>query len=95
MENILLLHPGVAQAGVVGVTDRHRGELVVAFVVPGGEPVTAEALLAHCRSVASKYKVPDRIELRAALPMTPTGKLQRRELKQDATELVAAGAARG
>ena len=97
VENILLLHPKVESAGVVGVADKERGELVVAFVVArnGEEPTVAE-LIEHCRSVASKYKVPDRIEIRPALPLTPTGKLQRRELKQDASNLVAVmGGGRG
>lgn len=95
VENILLLHPKVESAGVVGVVDRERGELVIAFVVArrGTEPTEAE-LVAHCRSVASKYKVPDRIEIRQALPLTPTGKLQRRELKQHATDLVTTPGAR-
>ena len=89
VENILLLHPDVESAGVVGVADRARGELVIAFVVArrGTRPTEAD-LITHCRSVASKYKVPDRIEIRQALPLTPTGKLQRRELKQDATDLL-------
>lgn len=91
VENILLLHEQVESAGVVGAADRARGELVIAFVVPkkGAKPTESE-LLAHCRAVASKYKVPDRIEIRAALPLTPTGKLQRRALKQDAAEIAAA-----
>lgn len=95
VENILLLHPKVESAGVVGVVDRERGELVIAFVVArrGTEPTEAE-LVAHCRSVASKYKVPDRIEIRPALPLTPTGKLQRRELKQHANDLVGAPGAK-
>ena len=90
VEDVLRRHPGVALAGVVGVPDRERGELVVAFVVPVADgAVTVEQLLAHCRSVASKYKIPDRIEIRSALPQTPTGKLQRRDLKQSAAELIA------
>lgn len=95
VENILLLHPQVESAGVVGVADRERGELVIAFVVARrGTMPTEGDLIAHCRSVASKYKVPDRIEIRPALPLTPTGKLQRRELKQDATDLVSGSEAR-
>ena len=92
VEDILLRHPAVVQAGVVGVPDEERGEMVVAFVVPSeAQAVSPEALSAYCRSVASKYKVPDRIEICAAVPVTPTGKLQRRELKKIAAELVATG----
>lgn len=88
VENILLLHPKIESAGVVCVTDRNGSELVIAFVVAreGEKPSEAE-LVNHCRSVASKYKVPDRIEIRPALPLTPTGKLERRELKRHAMNL--------
>lgn len=87
VEDVLVQHPDVEQAAVVGVPDRERGELVIAFIVArdGANP-TAEDIIRHCRSVASKYKVPDRIELSAALPVTPTGKLQRRELRRFALE---------
>ena len=80
-------HPAVAQAGVVGVPDRNQGELLVAFVVlkPGSTSTGAE-LVAHCRAVASRYKVPDSIEIRLTLPVTATGKLMRRDLKQIAVE---------
>ena len=89
VEEILLQHPGVAQAGVTGVPDRQRGEIAVAFVVPArGANIAVEDLLDHCRSVAFKYKVPDRIELCKALRLTATGKLQRRALKETATRLV-------
>ena len=92
VEEVLLRHAAVAQAGVVGVPDRALGESIVAFVVPAsGISVTGAELIAHCRSVASKYKVPDRIELCDALPLTPTGKLQRRDLKRTAADLVASG----
>ena len=87
VEDILMRHPAVAQAGVVGVPDRNQGELLVAFVVlkPGSTSTGAE-LVAHCRAVASRYKVPDSIEIRLTLPVTATGKLMRRDLKQIAVE---------
>ena len=90
VEEILRRHPAVALAGVAGIPDRERGELVIAFVVlnPSAQ-VTADELFQHCRTVASKYKVPDRIEIRPSLPLTPTGKLMRRELKSTAVELAA------
>jgi fatty-acyl-CoA synthase len=83
VENILMQHSAVEMAGVVGVPDRERGELVVAYVVARqGQAPTEADLIKHCVSLASKYKVPDRIEVRTSLPMTATGKLQRRELKE-------------
>jgi fatty-acyl-CoA synthase len=92
VENVLLLYPGVESAGVVGVPDRERGERVVAYVVAkAGQALTQEELLSHCRTVASKYKVPDSIEITTRLPTTPTGKLQRRELRKIAVEQAQAG----
>ena len=87
VEDILMRHPAVAQAGVVGVPDRHQGELLAAYVVlMPGSAVTSAELVAHCRAVASRYKVPDSIQLRDTLPVTATGKLMRRDLKQLAVE---------
>jgi fatty-acyl-CoA synthase len=89
IESLLLTHPSVAQAAVVGAAAGERGEAIVAFVVP--QPmaeISAEALRAHCRALASSYKTPDRIEIRAALPVTETGKLFRRALKEEAQTLV-------
>jgi acyl-coenzyme A synthetase/AMP-(fatty) acid ligase len=59
-----------------------RGEIIVAYVTPrSGASIEANEVLAHCRVHLSRYKVPDRIYVCEALPLTPTGKLQRRELK--------------
>ena len=87
VEDVLLQHPAVAQAGVVGAAS-HRGEDIIAFVVPreGAKPTPAE-LRAHCRAIASSYKVPDRFEIRGSLPTTVTGKLMRKELKVAAANL--------
>ncbi len=93
VEETLMRHPTVSQAGVVGVPDAERGELIVAFVVPKpGMAATGEELAAHCRATASAYKVPDRIEIRPALPVTATGKLLRRSLKDEAAALSRQGA---
>jgi len=89
VEEALMQHPGVSQAGVVGVPDEEKGERIVAFVVPKPEVALAAAeLVAHCRSIASAYKVPDHIEIRPALPTTVTGKLLRRSLKDEAAALL-------
>jgi len=89
VETLLLQCPGVAQAAVVGIATGERGEAIVAFVVPdSGMPVDSEGLRAHCRALASSYKVPDHIEICAALPTTETGKLSRRALKDRAGALM-------
>ena len=89
IETLLLTHPAVAQAAVVGAAAGERGEAIVAFVVakPAAQ-TTPEALRDHCRAFASSYKVPDHIEIRAALPVTETGKLFRRALREEARALV-------
>ncbi|HEX2150416.1 MAG TPA: long-chain fatty acid--CoA ligase, partial [Stellaceae bacterium] len=91
IETLLLQHPDVAQAAVVGAAAGERGEAIVAFVVlkPSAE-VDADELRAHCRALASSYKVPDHVELCAALPVTETGKLFRRALRSMAESLVSA-----
>jgi fatty-acyl-CoA synthase len=89
VESVLLRHPAVAQAAVVGAAAGERGEAIVAFVVPAaGVHADAEVLRAHCRALASSYKVPDRIEFCAELPATETGKLLRRALKGRAAALL-------
>jgi fatty-acyl-CoA synthase len=88
VEDVLMRHDGIALAGVVGVPDALQGELLAAFVVAKpGASVAAEDLTAHCRALASRYKVPDFIEFRSELPVTVTGKLMRRELKSMALAL--------
>jgi fatty-acyl-CoA synthase len=88
VEDVLMRHPAVALAGVVGIPDATQGELIAAFVVPKpGQILTESALIAHCRELASRYKVPDFISLRESLPVTVTGKLMRRDLKSLAAAL--------
>jgi acyl-coenzyme A synthetase/AMP-(fatty) acid ligase len=92
IESLLLQHPAVAQAAVVGAVSGERGEAIVAFVVakPAAE-ISSDELRAHCRALASSYKVPDHIEIRASLPVTETGKLFRRALRDEADGLMRDG----
>ena len=91
VESLLLQHPAVAQVAIVGAGAGERGEAIVAFVVPAADVgIDAQELRAHCRALASSYKVPDHIEICAELPATETGKLLRRALKDRAQALVAA-----
>jgi long-chain acyl-CoA synthetase len=87
VEDVLLAHPAVAEAAVVGVADELRGEEVVAFVTlrQGGVADGAE-LVAHCRRRMAAYKYPRRIEVRDSLPHGPTGKVLKRELRRLAAE---------
>ncbi len=86
VEDVLMRHPLVVQAGVVGVPHKSRGELIAAYVMTASS-VSASDLQAHCRQLVSRYKIPDFIEFRNALPATATGKLLRRELKLEARSL--------
>ncbi|MFZ3173817.1 MAG: AMP-binding protein [Thiobacillus sp.] len=81
VEEVLMLHPGVSEAGVVGVPDEKSGEAVKAFVVKRNPALTAAELIAHCRTNLAAYKVPKQVEFRDRLPRSPIGKVLRRELK--------------
>lgn len=80
VEDVLLAHPDVQQAVVVGVPDEMRDEIVAALVVPRpGAAVDTDALLAHCRRAAASFKVPRFIQLVEPhqIPLTDTGKVHR------------------
>jgi 2-aminobenzoate-CoA ligase len=88
VEGALLLHPAVAECGVVGVADEERGQIVKAFVVlkPGFAPDAAmtRTLQDFVKQTIAPYKYPRAIEYRSALPRTETGKLQRFRLRPPA-----------
>ncbi|MEJ6770675.1 MAG: class I adenylate-forming enzyme family protein [Paracoccaceae bacterium] len=86
VEDALMKAPGVAAAAVTGVPDAEKDERIVAYVV--GTGLNRATLNAHCRSALSKYKLPDWIDVVDALPLTATGKLQRKALKQMAIALM-------
>jgi len=88
IEEVLRQHPSVAAAGVTSAPDPLKDELVIAFVVPArGTHIEPDTLRAHCRALAAVYKTPDRFEFVESLPVTNTGKLLRRELKQMALSI--------
>jgi len=83
VEAVLLDHPGVIEAGVVGVPHPVLGEDVAAVVVRAGDSeVTAEELQAHCAERLADYKVPRRIEFSDELPRNATGKILKEKLKE-------------
>ena len=90
VEDVMRQFPAVGQCAVVGVPDAELGELIVAYVVvDAGLAVDLSALDAHCRQRLSKYKLPDHVELCDALPLTATGKLQRKDVKAMAVAVMA------
>lgn len=89
VEDCLCGHPSVAMAGVIGVPDPVRTEVIRAYVTlhPGASAEGLEAaLIARVRERLSPHLAPRRVEVIAALPMTATGKIMRRELKLRAAQ---------
>lgn len=93
VENCLVKHPAVANAAVVPKPDAERGALVKAYVVlaPGhrGDAALVEQLQQHVRGRLAPYEYPKEIEFIDALPMTTTGKVQRRVLRLQEEERAA------
>jgi 2-aminobenzoate-CoA ligase len=85
VESALLLHPAVAECGVVGVADEARGMVVKAFVVlragQVGDQAMVRTLQDFVKQTVAPYKYPRQVEFRPSLPRTETGKLQRFKLK--------------
>jgi acetyl-CoA synthetase len=86
IENCLVKHPAVANAAVVPSPDETRGNVVKAFVVLASgysaTPALEEDIRKHVRSSLAPYEYPKEIEFIDALPMTTTGKVQRRVLRE-------------
>ncbi|HET7034657.1 MAG TPA: o-succinylbenzoate--CoA ligase [Thermomicrobiaceae bacterium] len=84
VEAALLAHPAVAEAGVIGVPDSDWGQVPAAFVCPSeGATLTTDDLIDFCAERLARYKVPRRIRIVAALPRNATGKLLRRQLREE------------
>ncbi|WP_235488483.1 fatty acid--CoA ligase family protein, partial [Frankia sp. AvcI1] len=85
IEAVLLEHPGVLEAAVVGIPNKEWGEQVVAAVVTSGG-VTEEDLKAHVRTRLRSSRTPDHIQFREELPFNESGKLLRRVLRTELSE---------
>jgi long-chain acyl-CoA synthetase len=82
IEDVVAMHPGVAEVAAIGVPDERSGEAVKIVVVRSDPSLTAEALLEHCRQSLTGYKLPRIVQFRTEpLPKTNLGKVLRRQLR--------------
>jgi HIP---CoA ligase len=83
IENMMMEHPDVGQAAVVGVPDHRMGEVAAAFVVPRADATIDEAgLIAWCRERMANYKVPRSVRVVEALPLNASGKVLKYVLRE-------------
>ncbi|HEX4447667.1 MAG TPA: long-chain fatty acid--CoA ligase [Polyangiaceae bacterium] len=83
VEDVILKHPAVLEAAVVGVPDARMGEEVCAYVVKRPDAaLTAEELVAYCQASLAKYKTPRYVEFVEGLPRTSLGKIQKKEIRK-------------
>jgi long-chain acyl-CoA synthetase len=82
IESVIATHPGVLECGAVGVPDDKSGEAVKVVIVRKDPDLTKEAVIEHCKTQLTGYKLPRHVEFRDALPKTPVGKVLRRDLRE-------------
>jgi long-chain acyl-CoA synthetase len=90
IEAVVAMHPGVLECAAVGIPDEKSGEAVKLFVVKRDSNLTADALIAFCRTQLTGYKMPREVEFRTELPKSNVGKILRRELRDEVKRKVAA-----
>jgi long-chain acyl-CoA synthetase len=82
IEEVMMAHPDISLAAVIGVPDESHGEEVKAFVIlNSGTEITEGEIVAWCKENMAAYKYPRIVEIRENLPMTATGKILKRELR--------------
>jgi crotonobetaine/carnitine-CoA ligase len=82
-EDVLMEHPSVMDAAVIGVPDAMRDETIVAFVVTADGDVDDEALRAWCADRLARFRVPEFFAGCTALPRTSVGKIQKQVLREE------------
>ena len=93
VEEFLYSHPDIVDVQVVGVPDEKYGEELCAWIRmrEGREPITAQSLSAFCEGKLARYKVPRYVHLTDDFPMTVTGKIRKREMREKSPGLLGIG----
>lgn len=82
IEEVLITHPAISLAAAIGIPDEEYGEEIKAFVILNqGHEATAEELKDWAKTQLAAYKYPRIIDIRTELPLGPTGKILKRELR--------------
>lgn len=85
IEDVLVRHPGVAEAAVIGIAHPYTGESVKAVVVlRSGVQLTSEDIIEHCGGQLASFKCPTSVEFVASLPQSATGKTAKGQLRESA-----------
>jgi acetyl-CoA synthetase len=100
IENCLVRHPAVANSAIIPIADETRGTVIKAFILlaPGQSPSEAlkDSIRAHVKQHLAPYQQPREIEFIDALPMTTTGKVQRKVLRErEAQRVISSGPPKG
>lgn len=81
LEDYLTTHPDILEAGVIGVSDKNRGEYIKAFIVKKNKSLSDNEVITFCKEGLTEYKIPKKIIFIDDLPKTNVGKILRRELR--------------
>src|SRR5690606_9621229 len=83
VENALHLHPDIKGAAVIGIPDPDWGEAVAAVVIPReGSSIDENQIIRYCKENLAKYKVPKKVYCINEFPLTPYGKIDKKQLRK-------------